>query len=165
MKQKLHFFVFSRFLSSFSTGKIIYGLEDINLPKKIKKYHFPRLCFIEGRWSATQRLGSQPSSFLCDKWLWLCSQALGCASSRRDEAQPRKNDVLCSLVNSSEIGAMRMIWIGVSMMLTFMFIVAHPVAKCFDPNISDGDMMTWYTPLHHTTLHYTTLHWMTLHHK
>ena len=35
MKQKLHFFVFSRFLSSFSTGKIIYGLEDINLPKKI----------------------------------------------------------------------------------------------------------------------------------
>ena len=37
MKQKLHFFVFSRFLSSFSTGKIIYGLEDINLPKKIKK--------------------------------------------------------------------------------------------------------------------------------
>ena len=67
------------------------------------------MCFIEARWSATQRLGAQPSSFLCDKWLWLCSQALGCASSRRDEAQPRKNDVFCSLVNSSEIGAIRMI--------------------------------------------------------
>ena len=43
MKQKLHFFVFSRFLSSFSTGKIIYGLEDINLPKKMKKMSFSKV--------------------------------------------------------------------------------------------------------------------------
>ena len=96
---------FFRFFRVFREVRICYGLDDINLPKKIKKYLFPRLCFIEARWSATQRLGAQPSSCLCDKWLWLCSQALGCASSRRDEAQPRKNDVFCSLVNSSEIGS------------------------------------------------------------
>ena len=74
---------------------------------KTYKKHFPGLCFIEARWSATQRLRAQPSSFLCDKCLWLCSQALGCASSRQDEAQPRKNDVLCSLVNSSYIVSIR----------------------------------------------------------
>ena len=99
---------FSLFLQVFRQVRISYGLDDINLPKNIK-HHFPGLCFIEARWSATQRLGAQPTPFLCDKWPWLCSQALGCASSRRDEAQPWKNDVLCSLVYSSEIRAIQMI--------------------------------------------------------
>ena len=67
MKQKLHVFVFSRFLSSFSTGKIIYGLEDINLPKKIKKISFSKVVLHRGEMKRNPAFGAQPSSFLCDK--------------------------------------------------------------------------------------------------
>ena len=57
MKQKLHLFVFSRFLSSFSTGKIIYGLEDINLPKKIKKISFSKVVLHRGEMKRNPAFG------------------------------------------------------------------------------------------------------------
>ena len=43
MKQKLHFFVFSRFLSSFSTGKIILWSGRHKITKEDKKISFSKV--------------------------------------------------------------------------------------------------------------------------
>ena len=57
MKQELHFLFFHAFFQVFSTGKIIYGLEDINLPKKIKKISFSKVVLHRGEMKRNPAFG------------------------------------------------------------------------------------------------------------
>ena len=161
MKQKLHFFVFFTLSFKFFDRQNNLWSGRHKFTKEDQKNIIFQGC------ASSRGDEAQPSVWGRNQAHFCAINDFGCASSRRDEAQPRKNDVLCSLVNSSEIGAMRMIWIGVSMILTFMFHRGTPSGEMLGSKHirrRHDDIIHSTTP-HYITLHYTTLHWITLHHK